>query len=540
MARALLPLLGFLLCASLLSPPAAAQGGYRTEEFPDLGLELPIPRNYKALPLEPTERWMVLRWIDERTAERTAAATGQPLTRIFAPEFTVLWIDHVPDPVVTPGSDSGGDPGGDPGGGDPGAAPEADPFERPINSFERYLEAHWSRDGRPLYTLDAGRAHDDQDGNQLVEHVLEPFAGQPPAWAAICRTPLRSLVFFGRCSKEDWDDQQSIWRTMLRRARFPAAVAADMGKWQRFYEKRPELIDASYRLQVRSKLVRGWEADDTEHYIFVYSTRDEPLLRDLKKKMEAIRAEYERLFPPSAPVTAVSTVRICRDRAEYIQYGGSPWSGGYWNSSARELVFFDYKEEQEAKGEGTANSRIVLFHEAFHQYIYYSVGELPPHSWYNEGTGDFFSGAVISGSRVSSIGVNPWRVGFIQAIARDQPEKLIPLEELFAFEQAEFYRPDRRSVCYAQAWSLIYFLRTAQAAEREPTYARILPVYFDTLKSSFQRRMAELGEQPAPEATFLVGKQARDEALAAALDGVDLSALQRDWQRHLLGLRVPR
>ena len=32
----------------------------------------------------------------------------------------------------------------------------------------------------------------------------------------------------------------------------------------------------------------------------------------------------------------------------------------------------------------------MLYHEAFHQFIHYSAGELPPHSWYNEGHGDYF------------------------------------------------------------------------------------------------------------------------------------------------------
>ena len=48
-------------------------------------------------------------------------------------------------------------------------------------------------------------------------------------------------------------------------------------------------------------------------------------------------------------------------------------------------------------GRRTSNrdSLLVLYHEAFHQYIYYAVGEVAPHDWFNEGHGDYFSGAVI-------------------------------------------------------------------------------------------------------------------------------------------------
>ena len=45
----------------------------------------------------------------------------------------------------------------------------------------------------------------------------------------------------------------------------------------------------------------------------------------------------------------------------------------------------------------TADTLAVLYHEAFHQFIFYSVGEVAPHSWFNEGHGDYFSGADVVG-----------------------------------------------------------------------------------------------------------------------------------------------
>ena len=51
----------------------------------------------------------------------------------------------------------------------------------------------------------------------------------------------------------------------------------------------------------------------------------------------------------------------------------------------------------------------VLYHEAFHQYIYYSVGKVAPHSWFNEGHGDYYAGARYADKKFT---IRPfaWRV----------------------------------------------------------------------------------------------------------------------------------
>jgi hypothetical protein len=524
-----------ILCLPLLAAPALAQGGYRTEEFEPIGIELPVPRDYKAVPVEPTERWIVLRWVDEETAERRAEDEGVQTSSVFAPELMLLWIDYVPDPVVT-GAGQQGPEGPDSSDGESAEGEQAE-VELPVSTFERYLDRYWRRGKDPMYRLGAVEELKPRDGNTVSEYVLHPVGDHPPAWATVFRTGRRSLVLFGRCDDVDWRDQTKIWQHMARRADLFEPEALDLSKWERFYERRPEYVDPEYRLGVRSKLVRGWDALDTPHYIFVYSTKDEVLMRDLERKLEAIRAEFERTFPPEAPVTAVSTVRICRDRDEYLQYGGSPWSGGYWNWVAGELVFYDYKADQERKGEGMENSRIVLLHEAFHQYIFYSVGELPPHSWFNEGTGDFFSGALIKGSKVMKVEPNPWRIGLIQKLVGEQPDKVLPFAEIMAFEQPEFYRPDRRSACYAQAWSMIYFLRTSREVRDHDQWSQILPVYFDALKADYRERTAALGDDADWAARAAAGVESRKAALAAATEGVDLDALQEAWREFVLDLR---
>lgn len=528
----LLLLLAPVLCA--LAAPAAAQGGYRTETFDTLGLTLPIPRNYKAVPVEPTERWITLRWVDEKSNAREREKRSGVAANIL-PEFHVVWIDRVqavtaveaPTPPPAPDDEDPDEP----------EEEEEEEEEVSVTDFASYLLRNYSDRDRALFELKDPAVQKARDGNTVTFWNVESRGSLPGGFAAVFETPQRFLVLFGRCFEDDRKLQEGIWRDMASKAKLFDVVGPDMVKWERFYEKRPEFIDAAYRLEVRSKLVRGWEADDTPNYIFVYSTKDEPLLRRLKRDLEAIRLEYERLFPPTKPVTAVSTVRICRDRDEYMQYGGPPGSGGYWNWVAKELVFFDYADAKNDRGSGKKDSLIVLYHEAFHQYIFYSVGEVSPHSWYNEGTGDFFSGAQISGTKVGRIGVNPWRIGAIQDIVRQGMH--VPFKDIFRFDQRTFYT--RPQICYPQAWSMIYFLRTAKEVEKEPTWAQILPTYFDTLKAEYERIVGERNsEEPLTmEERMFIESASREKAIDAALDGVDVDALEAAWRSFVPTLKAP-
>ena len=89
-------------------------------------------------------------------------------------------------------------------------------------------------------------------------------------------------------------------------------------------------------------------------------------------------------------------MRVCGDRKEYHEYGGPGGSAGYWNSGSEELVFYDASRSKKIDDDTVS----VLYHEAFHQYIYYSVGNVAPHSWFNEGHGDYYAGADLKGAHV--------------------------------------------------------------------------------------------------------------------------------------------
>jgi hypothetical protein len=516
--------LALALCAS----PVVAQGGYDTTKFKELGLEFPVPRDYEQIPTQPDEEWVVLYF-----AERVPKDPDK--RKPLRPELNVVWIDWVADATPTT-----------PGGGEPAPVPSDVPQDGakqddakkvpPINTFERYVEQRlrgWS--------LEGVKSHGTEKGWERFEAALvtDSKAGPNAAGAALwLRGPKRTIGFFGVCTVPELEKQQKIWRTMVGKLEIAEPEDASKEKWERFYSEK-DVLDAAYRTDVRSKLVRGWNAEDTKNYILIFDTKDRPLIRLISMELEAMRGEYERLFPPAEPVKAVSAVRVCKDRAEYHQYGGPQGSGGYWNSEAQELVFYDYENVKGKANTGKANSRIVLYHEAFHQYIHYSCGELAPHSWYNEGTGDYFSGAVISGGKVNRIGVNPWRIETIQRALKEGDA--VDWSKIIRYSQREYYM--NPAVCYAQGWSMIYFLRSARAVERNPQWKKILPVYFDTLKATWkaeQQALDAAGKQDDDKARAEAQERAREAAVTKAFEGVNLDEIQEAWAEYTLGLKVPK
>ena len=423
-----------LFLALCVAPPVGAQGGYRQTEFESLGLELPVPRNYDALPVQPNEEYIVAQWTEKPNPREKDKARGRTL-----PKLQIVWIEKLP--VVETPDDAPVGLGGSEG-------PEVEEEVR-IDTLGDFLEHEWG--GR--WQEGSNEKQKDQGKFKSYSCELEPGGSNRSrtykGWAYSYRSDDLTIALIGICHVYDWKDSVKIWEKMGTKLEISEPDGADMAKWEKYYARNPEFIDPEYRMEIRSKLVRGWEADDTENYIYVYSTKNQPLISLIKRRIETIRDEYERQFPPTEPVQAVSTVRICKDAQEYLAYGGPRGSGGYWNWTTEELVFFDY-EDDDGAGSGTADTKVVLYHEAFHQYIYYSVGQLAPHTWFNEGYGDYFSGAVLTGKKVKSIGPNPWRTEAIQSFIKNGA--VASLQELVSMEKAQYYNGRRCSIPRGGRW----------------------------------------------------------------------------------------
>jgi len=254
-------------------------------------------------------------------------------------------------------------------------------------------------------------------------------------------------------------------------------------------ESKPE----AWREIRKKKLIPGWTALDTTNYLIVYNQEvKRPLVKAIAQQIEAIREQvYRVLFPPAKEVKAISVVRVCKDAAEYHKYGGPGGSAGYWSPGDEELVFYQDKSNK-------SDSLRVLYHEAFHQYIHYAVGNVAPHSWFNEGHGDYFAGHNYRAKKFES-DVFRWRTGIIaNALSSRQ---YVKLREFLKYTQAQYYA--RPGLCYAQGWSFVYFLREVERRKMKKyqSYWGLLDKYFDAIKANV-REVRDGGlyglEEPPP------------------------------------------
>ncbi len=535
MSRSLLVALFVFTGLLSSSGSAVAQGGYSKEKYPVHGLSFELARNFEWLAIQPNEEWVVLQWTYE---EGTSGKSKDPRDANGS-RLQIVRIDYEPDPgPETPGGlgPSQGDEAVPDQKGSEKEEEAEEPPPPPLNSWARYLERRLPR----WAALEVAK-DDPRDGFEPTEYELRVKKGRAGTrgWAYVWeQSRERTFVVLGWSSDAAYDEQVKIWRRTAEKMRFSEPEPdPEVVKWERYYQRRTKYKDPQYRIRVRQSLNGDWEAEDTENYIVIYNTKDQPLVRRIVKDMESIREEYVKLFPAAGEIKAVSTVRVCADRDEYMQYGGPGGSAGYWNWVTEELVLYDGTKREKGKKTDKLDTFIVLYHEAFHQYIHYSAGQLAPHSWFNEGYGDYFSGALIKGGNVKKIEPNRWRVGTIRKAVEEN--RHTPWADIIGYEQPQYYNRAMVGVNYAQGWSMIYFLNTSKTVERNEQWSAILPKYFETLKSSWKQELAalEAAGKEEEQAERAAGQlKARQAALAAAFEGVDVAALEAEWREFVLDL----
>lgn len=368
-----------------------------------------------------------------------------------------------------------------------------------------------------------------------------------------------AVVFNGPGDDKKWSKFDGPFRSMAKSFKpIEAASVAVAGtnaagsyreqKWRQLQDK----IAAS----------PGWHLDQSPNYFFVSAVDDKEFMTELKDRLEAIRTVYVKMYPPEtgvklralrakhakeegdadgepkdkpeeAPATPAadgqtaapksqpvditelatcSVVRVCANNDQYQAYGGPPSTAGYFNWVEEELVIFDDK----ASG-GRGDTWLTMNHEAFHQYIHYLVGHIDPQSWFNEGTGDFFSGYKYEHKKFS-LEPASWRQRTIQEHIRSG--EFVPLKEIVHYTQAQYYdgRPSKYKtdvfVHYAEGWAIVYFLRTGEKNAKgwNPAWNTILDTYLQTL--------CEFGDV--------------DKAVNTAFAGVNWEELEACWKEYIL------
>jgi hypothetical protein len=507
--------------ALAVAAEAQAPAGFYTVKDQDSGFEFHCPNAFQAVPMPPGEPVIMARYLGKKEQPDRRSRTKNS-----APTILVVCIDKPAAPITRREGDAEQD---EAEAAPPMTAAEAELAQLQVHSFQEFLD-------KRLKDWEVSRKEKGKDRRRdWMNYSLSKEGNDQRGLARIYDQGRWILGFVGITAAAQFG---SLERTLEKSAASLKAIersAKDLEKLERHYRLRPEYKDPEFRIARHLELVRGWKAVDTPNYLIIHHTKDTSLLARIQNDLEAMRLLYEELFPPAQPVEAVSVVRVCKDREEYLAYGGWARSAGYWNSRRQELVLYDNVAGSQGSRFGNKDSYIVLYHEAFHQYIHYAAGELPPHSWFNEGYGDYFSGAVVyhRSKKVKKIGPNPWRVARIRAAV--EADRHVPLEKLVHAEKKEYYKDG--PLYYAEGWSFVYFLNTDKAAQRRKDWQAILPTYFETLKASYFEKLQELAEDATLEVREIAGATAREVAVEAAFQGVDYEELEAAWKKFVLKLR---
>ncbi|MBM3977390.1 MAG: hypothetical protein FJ299_10410 [Planctomycetes bacterium] len=373
-----------------------------------------------------------------------------------------------------------------------------------------------------------------------------------------------AYLFAGPGRTKDWKEWETNFRRIaetFKRVPIEALPTKTNRKPNRLNETGPpSMLKDKRRAELQMKVAGqpGWKLLESPNYFYLTNVDDVPFIAELMERMEAIRKVYEKDYPQEksravrakrklttssgdpgadkpagdsedededrlpevvlpgidpnadpAEVARTSVVRVCATRDDYSSYGGPGGTGGYWNWVHQELVFFDDRQ-----GRGRDLTWLVLNHEAFHQFIFYFYGNISPHSWYNEGTGDFYSGFDYRGGKFVMKEAQMRRNTIKPMLSEG---RLVPLKELVRYSQAQYYNTSKYGTSgfehYAQGWALIWFLRTGKGKAKgwNPAWEKILDTYLDVL-----------GE---------TGKQKK--AVEAAFEGVDFEAMEKSWKAYI-------
>ncbi len=520
----LLPRTAHVLLAALLCLPAVigASPNLRDAEAgaPPLSwthrdkvhkFSLKMMRDYQQVPLKTDEKTFLCKFSDPK-GKGSARGT-------FDPEIAVL-------SVVSDGSDKPVTTGGGGGGDAPDEGPmTAEKFREMMERANRPKDIWEATLGRIRMTAASKKAlpkikkkfkkikSKDKPaipGKLWQFEVMVPsgWQGQPDIGLHVTLAEFtregRSLVIFMNCGGKLGKAYAPRFKSIAKSFKWHDSKAKDV---EQISDLEGVNITAKKRSEIERSMVKGWDAivSPDKNYIVIYNTKNGKnhlLAKVIAKRIEALRAQvYEVQFPPAKPITTVCIVRVCKDRQEYFAYGGPGGSAGYWSPGDEELVFYDASASKKPDDDTLA----VLYHEAFHQYIHYSVGRVAPHSWFNEGHGDYYAGAEYKGGKFK---IKPfqWRVGTVKGAIVQGPRAFTeetdkdgnkrkrwenkgytPLEDLVRFSQREYYAYP--GVSYAQGWSLIYFLREIVPKNKKynAKWGKILDVYFNTLQAEVNK-----------------------------------------------------
>lgn len=218
---------------------------------------------------------------------------------------------------------------------------------------------------------------------------------------------------------------------------------------------------------------------ETAHYSVATNVSAEFAER-IGVRLEAYREFLGRLVPlPESQRDVRSRVWIFDSRGEYNIFAGTLMSrqaertGGVFHPGIRTLLLFD-----EVDRESTLDT---LFHEGFHQYIDLVNRRVP--IWFNEGMAEVFGATRHRPDGTARIDVQSSRLIELQSVLRNEPERLVNLDDFMRMPKVDFYDSESISLNYALSWALCFYGMTdggmsAEAASTgQPTFKSVFAAY---------------------------------------------------------------
>lgn len=523
--------------APLAVPVVHAQApkvGDYYEDNVDMGFKIKTPKDWELSPPSPSEKNLVGKWTPKFNWY-VSVGNGEPL-------FLYYWLvefDNRPKPE--------GEKEEEPEEGDVIILSSR---ARDVKTWMKDHEVTSGRGWRPMPDYDQPKElrglPRDVKGTYALYEALHESDPDEKVYAYVAEfelEPNRTVAMIGEgpADPKKWRTYEKAFEKMAKSFKRVEVVEIEgvtaVGASSPREQKRQQLLmDAAKS--------GDWQLYETENYFIISNNDDQDFLDELMERLEAIRDIYEVDYPfekarkienrratkdgdekdekekdddenrsvsasSAMEMSRTSVVRVCKNDIQYHQYGGPGGSAGYWNWAEEELVIFDDKA-----GGGRDDTWSVLNHEAFHQYIFYFYGNISPHSWYNEGTGDFYAGYEYKFKKFK-LTEFAWRIRTIQQMIREG--SYAPLKDFVTWTQQQYYGGNDLGLgggeCYAQGWSLIYFLRTGEKEARgwSKAWNKILDTYLDELAIS--------GDL--------------DAAVEKAFAGVDWKAFEECWASYI-------
>lgn len=311
------------------------------------------------------------------------------------------------------------------------------------------------------------------------------------------KTPCRRYVF--RYEAANLSDYDRSLKTVIQSAK--SLVLSSPGKSESKQlltrksikkENKSEEYKASLeRVKKNIKNLQDWWYIETENYILASNIRKKKMINDMQTHIERCRKVYEKVFPLKHPMKEVSVIKVFQRRNEYTDYIGGRWgkdSIGLWMSNKKELAVSPLSSTKSRVSR--AQMLLTLYHEGFHQYIFYAGNGINSSVWFNEGHAALFEGFEFKGKAKYELGLSERRYNSFARTGLNASES--ELQALIKKDYGQFYAPDTIDRNYNLAWALVYFLRKGALLMKKMEYARIPEKYYDSFcKSGNERKATE-------------------------------------------------